>query len=285
MYYVKEGRYGCFIGRAPKMDENATVGRLSDFDLYYYDYDDEKRWPDDALRFEARRVREDPRAMEALKGELKRRSSAEVQPPWFDDFDEMWDDLELAVEQEEPEDWDDEDDDDDDDYDSYYDYDDEPEARPIIHSEQLDEEETDLIRQLASLQREEAKLTEKMGESGKLKPGDRKKFRELLEKAQIVRNNLISTDLAEETMGETDFFDNWERVESIKDLAAQLLFMYGEDRLAAEAEGKEINEDFFLAGMNLYRTAAKLQKALETGEMSDYLDVDDDLDFLLPRDH
>jgi len=100
MYYVKPCRTTNFVARAPRISDNASVGNLPDHSIFYYDYDDEERWTTDALRFEERRARDDPAALVALRIERRRRDGSDILPSWFDDIDEMIEDLKTAAEQE-----------------------------------------------------------------------------------------------------------------------------------------------------------------------------------------
>lgn len=115
-----------------------------------------------------------------------------------------------------------------------YDY-----RKPIITPNQVDPVSRGLIRDLAKLEKERWE--------GK-KPS--------MDPILVLQSRIMDSSFS---LRIRDCFDY---VEDRKMVAAHLLFLYAQERQMAEQEGREPNEDFFMAGSSLYNIAA-IEQALE----------------------
>ena len=207
-----------------------------------------KKWPDDALIFEKKRVSGDPFALAALKGEFERRRGDEVQPPWFDDKYEMLADLELALEEE------------------YEEYDDWDDGESFMVYEDLTPEIKAMIRHLAEIERKDLELSRQhVGKRYEdILPGEMDVLVKQKAAGEKVRSEIMHSELAEDI----PVLDP-EDIDDKKEMAAKLLFMYSQDRVNAEIHGGKPNEDLFYAAANMYGDAI-------AEEMSLYNGADDD---------
>ncbi|MBO5567587.1 MAG: hypothetical protein J6A79_01385, partial [Clostridia bacterium] len=74
----------------------------------------------------------------------------------------------------------------------------------------------------------------------------------------------------------------YDPIEDLKTMAAQMFFLYSQERMRAEVEGREPDEEFFYAGSNLYAHAVVSQIADANADEED--DEADDDDYVFPQD-
>ena len=90
------------------------------------------------------------------------------------------------------------------------------------------------------------------------------------------RTALMNSDLGQQILDLDD------PVEDMKTMAAQLLFLYSQDRIKAETQGGKTEEDFFYAGAHLYAHAAIDQLSEEDDDDDDEDEYNDD-DYIFPQ--
>jgi len=96
-----------------------------------------------------------------------------------------------------------------------------------------------------------------------------KKVDKLMKRGQELRDALMSGPLANVML---DFVDD---VKDLKKMAATMFFLYAAERQSAEHEDRDPDEDFFYAGLNLYKHAVVEQISAEDDD-DDFEDLDDD---------
>lgn len=230
----------------------------------YYDYDDEQKWSVAGLKKEAKRVAFgtkdwDEDALTAIDTELERRNHSEALLCFG-----KWDDLMDALY--------------DDDNEDYEDEDEEEDRRPIIYPEDITLPTRKLIRDVARIEHEEMAFRKK--NAGK-QPSDLnektvKEFLKLDKKGWKARETLMNSDLAQMIL------ELYDPIEDLKMMAAQMFFLYSQERMRAEVEGREPDEEFFYAGSNLYAHAVVSQIADANADEED--DEADDDDYIFPQD-
>ena len=239
--------------------ERWNVNELPEF-TSYYDFDDERKWSVAGLKKEARRVAFgaedwDEDALTAIDAELARRNHSE-EPLCI----KNWNGLLNALADDDEEEDDDED------------------RRPIIYPEDITLPTRRLIRDVAKMEHEEMAFRKKNAakQPGDLNEKTIKEFMKLDEKGWKAREALMNSDLAQMIL------ECYDPIEDLKTMAAQMFFLYSQERMRAEVEGREPDEEFFYAGSNLYAHAVVSQIADANADEED--DEADDDDYVFPQD-
>lgn len=261
MYYIML-RDHTYI--AARLTEEASENDELPFSIRQFDFDDEAVWPDQRLVSELSRVSQgkdyDPYAMCAIDMEQSRRRGQEYFRT-FGDRDALMDFLMGEDNEENRND------------------ESEKEHARIFHNSDLSEDDVAIIRRLAAVFREEVDMQKGHGEYGVIEDSSSEfngKFLDILMREAEIQAQLLHSTFANRVIPDrsASYSGNvWIRVDELKTLASHLMFMYGEDRLEAEAFGEKTDEDFFFAGMSCYRSAVSLEESLqeENGEDDEYL--------------
>lgn len=254
MYFVKNGDICIRYIGTEKWDER----ELPDF-TSYYDYDDEEKWSFEKLKRETKRISAgkdfDMDAMVAVEAEISRRKFGD-NPDTTDDWDEVLDTLEK-----DEGDWEE----------------DESVRRPIIYPDEISLPTRKLIADVAKIEHEEMAFRKENYHKSQdqIDVAAVKKFLALEKKGWKAREALLDSDLGKLIL------EMYDPVEDMKTMAAQMLFLYSQERMKAETEGGEPDEDFFYAGSNLYAHAVVDQMSDE----NDNEDADeDDSDYVFSQD-
>ena len=226
----------------------------------YFNFDDEKEWPLDELQRKSLRVSYgaeewDEDALAAVNAELNRRKHVE-EPETYDD----WDDVVEALEEDAEEDFEDFN----------------PDHRPLVFVDDISLLTRKLIKDVAKVEQDELAFRKENVSKGldvadmifSMDDEAMKKSSELQERGWKAREALMNSDLGQAIL------DMYDPIEDMKDMAAQMLFLYAQDRMRAETSGGKPDEDYFYAGYNLYSHAAVAQMAYD--EDDEYYEDDDD---------
>ena len=255
MYYVLKGVETCFVARGLR-ELTPDIENLEAMDIRTFDYDSESVWPDDALKFEQRRIHGDPYAMAALDAEKDRRVHPDDEnnnPPWFDDAASLVADFSMALEEEahssstriggrlDDKDWD--------------------ENIPVDTRADLSEI-TSLITSLANIQHEEMAF-----DASHPTDADYEKWLDIMTRGDEIRDAILRSDYARSFIaGNRWDDDDWdddddddtynaawqlEYSHALNKIGHVLLTQYSFRRVEEETAGRRLPEDLFYAAVNL----------------------------------
>lgn len=257
MYYIVKGIDTCFVARGPK-EITPDIENLEVMDIRYFDYDSEAVWIDDALKYERRRVMDDPYAMAALDAEKDRRAHHDDEnnnPPWFDDAASLVADFSMALEEEvhsastcdglNNNDWD--------------------ENIPVDTKADLSKI-TSLITSLADIQHEEMAF-----DASHPTDADYEKWLDMMTRGDEVRDAILRSDYARSfIVGNRWDDDDWEDDDddetynaawqleyshALNKIGHVLLTQYSFRRVEEEIAGRRLSDDLFYAAANLLEHA------------------------------
>ena len=255
MYFVYDGDVLVwYTGDKKEMDlEELPIPAM------HYEYDDEKRWPDKKLEEEAALVSEDSEEYDedisAVIEVEQRRRAGMLMVPEFDNWEAMIGYL--------------------DDYaaDAFGD----GGRRPLVFVDDVPLPIRKMVKDLARVERDE--LAARKENAGKypdvasmlmnMDEFSSRRSAKLQEEGQYLRQKIVESELGEAVL------DGYDYVEDMKDMAAQLFFLYAQERIMAESEGREPDEDYFYAANNLLTHAMIAQIADDDEDEEEY---DPDLD-------
>ena len=146
---------------------------------------------------------------------------------------------------------------------------------PLVFPDYVAPEDMEIIRELAKTERDHRDLTKhtditSISDFLNLDEVTGKKVDKLMKRGQELRDALMSGPLANVML---DFVDD---VKDLKKMAATMFFLYAAERQSAEHEDRDPDEDFFYAGLNLYKYAVVEQISAEDDDDDDFEDLEED---------
>lgn len=151
--------------------------------------------------------------------------------------------------------------------------------KPLIFAQDIPQTIRKTIQELAKVDQDEISLRKENAEKGRdisdilLNTDEFTARREsrLQKDGYRLRQELMDSELGEAILEGFDY------VEDMKTMAAQLMFLYMEERINAESSGETPDDDFFYAAHNLYTYAAIAQIANDDDD-DEYDDEFDEYD-------